>query len=1099
MLANSGPEKCLRMWTPTAKYLSQKLPDHSFRIVPLSFDHISTAVRNEEVDFVLANPVIYMELDAKYGISRIATLKSSLSPDYPLLGGVIFTRADNHQIYELRDLAGKKFVAVAPDSLGGWLAALREFKKAGINPFKDFARLQFTGNHESVIYAVIEGKADAGTANTNEFVDLIRGDKIKLRDFRVIVPEWIRKSEEFPYPVSTRLYPDWPFAKLRGTSEDLATKVAIALLRMDGNDEAARAANCYGWSYPLNYQSIDELSKELRLGDYRNLREMSSIEIFHKYKTAFIPAFIIFVILLIASIILAYLYRRTKRSEESLIKNEQKLKTSNKQLEDIIEFLPDATLIVDDSGDVVAWNRAIEEMTGIEKTAIIGKHYSNSAVAFYGEHRPFLVDLVFQNNDELVGKYNYIEQKKNTIYAEVYASKLYGGKGAYIWITVSSLIDPNGHVIGGIESIRDITEHVETENQLKNMSHQKDLILRASGEGILGLDVNGNHTFVNPSAANMLGYGEDELIGRRSHSTWHHTKKNGEHYPEEECPIYKTFKDSTFHHNNDEVFWRKDGSSFQVSYTSSPILEQGRPIGAVVTFRDITKRKRLEEALVKSRELDQILVDALPYPAMLIQYPQRTILNANRLAKEAGARNGGICHRDFGKNIYVVGGTNHCSFCKADEMYEKQKSIITDKLLAYDKWWTVCWIPVKGNIYLHFMMDISERERAEREHKKLEEQIYHLQKMEAIGTLAGGVAHDFNNILTAITGFAGLAQTNAKEDPAIEGYMQQVLNAAGRAADLTKRLLAFSRKQVIEPVLSDLNEIVRNIEKMLRRILTEDIELHTVLSGRELPVLVDVGQIDQVLINLAANARDAMPYGGQLAIETDVIAVEGSYPEVHVFESTGTYAVLSVSDTGIGMDQETKENIFEPFFTTKEVGKGTGLGLSMVYGIIKQHNGNINVYSEIGKGTTFRIYLPLARTKRETIPESIHPLNAGKGETIIIAEDESQVREMMMILLQKNGYKIIEAVDGEDAVNKFRENKGTVSLVLLDVIMPRKNGKEAYAEIKGIEPRIKTIFMSGYTDDIISKNGILEEGFEFISKPIKPDALIRRIRDVLDR
>ncbi len=384
--------------------------------------------------------------------------------------------------------------------------------------------------------------------------------------------------------------------------------------------------------------------------------------------------------------------------------------------------------------------------------------------------------------------------------------------------------------------------------------------------------------------------------------------------------------------------------------------------------------------------------------------------------------------------------------------------------------------------------------------RKLEEQLRHSQKMEGIGTLAGGVAHDFNNILTAIIGYGSMAQKRLKDDATIQRYIQVILEAAKRAEELTKRLLAFSRKQVIEPVFADLNEIVRNIEKMLRRLLREEIELRTILSSGELPVLVDVGQMEQVLINLAANAQDAIPDGGHLVIQTDAVNVDSRYAESHLFDNMGMYAVLTVSDTGVGMDHGTKENIFEPFFTTKEVGKGTGLGLSMVYGIIKQHNGNINVYSEVGKGTTFKIYLPLARTKKEAISKPIKTaLPRGKGETIIIAEDELQVRESIRLLLQENGYEMIEAENGEDAVRKFKENRGTVSLVLLDVIMPVKNGREANEEIKGIEPGVKTIFMSGYTDDIISKKGILEEGFDFISKPIDPGTLMRKIREVLNR
>ena len=525
----------------------------------------------------------------------------------------------------------------------------------------------------------------------------------------------------------------------------------------------------------------------------------------------------------------------------------------------------------------------------------------------------------------------------------------------------------------------------------------------------------------------------------------------------------------------------------------------GKAIRLVGTHVDITERKQMEAALLKSKELDQILVDSLPYAAMLVQYPERIILNANRLAKDAGALIGGVCHKEFCKDVFVAPGAINCSFCRADEMYEKWETIVAEELFAHDTWQTIYWIPVKENMYLHFAIDISERKKAEAERNKLEEQLHHAQKMESIGILAGGVAHDFNNILSAIIGYGYMAQTMLKKDAATGGYIQEILDAANRAAELTRGLLAFSRKQVIAPALADLNEIVRNIEKMLRRVLTEDIELRTDLHVGELPVMVDVGQMEQVLMNLATNARDAMPDGGHLIIQTDTVHVDRDYAKAHFSQNADTYAILIVSDTGVGMANGIKENIFEPFFTTKEAGKGTGLGLSMVYGIVKQHHGNIRVYSEVGKGTTFKIYLPLAQTKIEEFPATIHPLPKGEGETILITEDETQVRESIRLILQENGYKIIEAENGQDAVRKFKENRDSVSLILLDVIMPAKNGREAYEEIKGICPAVKAIFMSGYTDDIISKKGILEEGFELISKPINPDALIRKIRIILDR
>ncbi len=537
-------------------------------------------------------------------------------------------------------------------------------------------------------------------------------------------------------------------------------------------------------------------------------------------------------------------------------------------------------------------------------------------------------------------------------------------------------------------------------------------------------------------------------------------------------------------------------------WTFGFIIMLNQQLNAEIT-RDITDRKLAEKVLLKNARLLRRAEEM----ARLGNW--EFFLDENKLQASEGA--GAIYGLE--NKEWCVSDVQNIPLPEYRPILDRALKDLIERGISYNVEFKICR-PTDGkiidihsmaeydsakNVVFGVIQDVTDHMRTEKERDTLQIQLRHAQKMEAIGTLAGGVAHDFNNILTAIIGYGGLAKMNVKDDATTLRYMQQILEAANRAGDLTKRLLAFSRKQIIEPVLIDLNEIVGSIEKMLGRIMTEDIELSTVLSAVELPVLVDIGQVEQVVINLAANARDAMPDGGRLVIQTDAVNVDSRYAEAHIFEKMGMYAVLTVSDTGVGMDQETKENIFEPFFTTKEVGKGTGLGLSMVYGIIKQHNGNIDVHSEVGKGTTFRIYLPLTQTKRGEISKPVQALPGGKGETIIVAEDELQVREIIMSFLQKNGYKIIEAENGEEAIRKFKKNRGVVSLILLDVIMPVKNGREAYEEIKGIEPGVKTIFMSGYTDDIISRKGILEEGFDFISKPINPDTLMRKIRDVLDR
>ncbi len=385
------------------------------------------------------------------------------------------------------------------------------------------------------------------------------------------------------------------------------------------------------------------------------------------------------------------------------------------------------------------------------------------------------------------------------------------------------------------------------------------------------------------------------------------------------------------------------------------------------------------------------------------------------------------------------------------------------------------------------------------EHRKLEAQLRHAQRMESIGTLAGGVAHDFNNILTGIIGYGSLALMKMAADDPHRINIQNMLEASDRAVHLTKELLMFSRKQLIDRRPADLNMVVAKVQKFLKRVIGEDIEIKTMLHGGELTVMADVYQLEQVLMNLATNARDSMPNGGTVTVSTGIVRLDAGFTTAHGYGSPGRYALIIVSDTGGGMDKETLQRIFEPFFTTKDVGKGTGLGLAVVYGIIKQHDGHINVYSEPGHGTTFRIYLPLvepdtgeeASRQREEAP-------VRGTETILLAEDNELVRDLAKSVLTEFGYTVIEAVDGEDAIWKFREHADSIQLLLFDMVMPILSGKEASDEIRKMKPGIKTIFASGYAPDIVMQKLADEDDIQLISKPMSPTELLRKVRSVLD-
>ena len=384
--------------------------------------------------------------------------------------------------------------------------------------------------------------------------------------------------------------------------------------------------------------------------------------------------------------------------------------------------------------------------------------------------------------------------------------------------------------------------------------------------------------------------------------------------------------------------------------------------------------------------------------------------------------------------------------------------------------------------------------------KTLEEQLRQAQKMEAIGQFAGGIAHDFNNILTAIFGFASLIQLKMPEEDPLRFNVDQVLAAAERAAGLTQSLLTFSRKQVLNLRPVSLNEIIGKVDKFLGRIIGEDIKLQTLFKGDDIVVQADSGQIEQVLLNLATNARDAMPQGGILSVVTETVEIDQEYIDFYGYGLPGAYARMTISDSGTGMDAQTKKRIFDPFFTTKEVGKGTGLGLSIVYGIVKQHKGFINVYSEPGRGTTFSIYLPLANRELlvKTEPTDMaYP--KGGSETILMAEDDSLVRELSKTVLTEYGYTVIEATNGEEALQKFLENRDSIRLLLLDVVMPKKNGKEVHEEIKKMGANVKVIFLSGYPAEMVNDTGLLGQGAQLIMKPVHPQHLLRTIREELDR
>jgi len=559
-----------------------------------------------------------------------------------------------------------------------------------------------------------------------------------------------------------------------------------------------------------------------------------------------------------------------------------------------------------------------------------------------------------------------------TMGEEVAIDSLQSGATDYVLKHRSARLIPG--VRRALKEAQERAERKRAEEALQRVSRQNELILSSAAEGIYGLDLQGRTIFVNPAAARMIGWAVDDLLGKSLHAILHHSKPDRTLYPQEECPIYATCMDGAVHQVGDEVFWRKDGTCFPVEYTSTPIRdEHGMIVGAVVTFRDVTERKKLEEQLRQS------------------------------------------------------------------------------------------------------------------------------QKMEAIGQLTGGIAHDFNNLLTIINGYSEMTLQLLKADDPLRSNVEAVRQAGERAASLTRQLLTFSRRQVLEPKVLDLNAVVTNIDKMLQRLIGEDIDLVPKLQPGLGRVKVDPGEIEQVIMNLAVNARDAMPQGGKLTIATKNVELDENYTKRHVGIKPGPYVMLAVSDNGCGMDKATQKRIFEPFFTTKEKGKGTGLGLATVYGIVKQSSGSIWMYSEVGGGTVFKIYLPMIQGDAEAIAPKAGLAKPLRGsETVLVVEDQAEIRQLISKVLKECGYVVLEAGHGKAAFRISGRYEGMIHLMITDLVMPVISGRELRDRLASARPNMKVLFISGYTDDAVLRHGILEKGVAFIQKPFTPDSLLRKVREVLD-
>jgi PAS domain S-box-containing protein len=767
----------------------------------------------------------------------------------------------------------------------------------------------------------------------------------------------------------------------------------------------------------------------------------------------------------------------------------------------LIDQTYDAILVWAWDGPITFWNRGAERLYGFSRDAAIGQVSHNllrtKCPGCPGGVEAFLQALDRQGSWE--GELHHTTKSGDAAIVESRMVLVHDTAGNYVLEANRNITERKKVEVELREAhelletrIRERTaELARTSEKLRATEERFRLLVEAvSGHAILMLDPNGTILTWNSGAETINGYTADEIIGQ-NYACLFTPEGIAEGKPERELELAST------EGRADIEGWRvrKNGSRFWADGTLAAVYAaDGRIHGFAKITRDMTAKRRNDELLrsVLDHTLDGIVsIDEVGTVSMINKAGQSLF---GWTADEVIGQNVKMLmpapyhadHDRYVANYLRTGQAKVIGIGREVRGVRKNGTSFPVDLAVTE------FRLDEQRYFVGIVRDISER-------KKLETQLQQAQKMEAFGQLAGGVAHDFNNLLTVISLNTETLLTIIPSGGEVDGIVREIRDTGERAASLTHQLLAFSRQQVLEPRILDLGSVIADAEKMLRRVIGEDVQLATALPPGTSRVKVDPGQIHQVIMNLAVNARDAMPLGGKLTIETSNVVLGASYVQTHAEVRAGRFVMVAVSDTGCGMTPDVKRRIFEPFFTTKEVGRGTGLGLAVVHGIVKQSGGSIEVYSEPGCGTTFKIYLPAVDEE----PSGVSPTRSGASprgcETILLVEDENGVRKIAARTLEKCGYTVLTAADGQAALHLVASHEERIHLLLTDVVMPDVSGRQLAEALVARHPGLKLVFMSGYTADAVVRHGVLQANVAFLQKPFTPDALARKVRDTLDK
>ncbi len=766
-----------------------------------------------------------------------------------------------------------------------------------------------------------------------------------------------------------------------------------------------------------------------------------------------------------------------KEAERALRQSEEKYRT-------LMEHAGDAIIHASVDGEILESNRKTEELLGYAVRELAGVNYSR----LHPGHE----------SREIFGK-----GKRGSAQGTLEDALAVRRDGSLIPIDMSwSEIKVRGASVIQV-IMHDVSRRKKAEDGLRESESRYRAIFENTGTAMVIFEKEMTISFVNTEFERMSGCRRTEIEGRRKWSDF--IQDHGQKSETSRLRCVASSKDnlspavkptSAGAQNFRAVVVSRTGSRKPVLVCIAALPGSGRSIASLI---DVSQLVYAEQVLKQSEERYRALVQQSSEAIFIVDPKTKKIMEVNKpFSNMLGYEDDDIQSLFLYDLIMesksfidtsVSKTMQNGQYFMGERNFRGKNGLVVDVDIAASS------INYGNSTFIMMSFrDITEK-------KQMEAALRQAQKMEAIGTLAGGIAHDFNNMLQVIAGCAYQLNEKLKErkDDPLASLTEQALSSCEKASQLTKSILTFSRKQPIDPQPIDVNSVISSIERLLKRIVGEEIEFHMEYSADRLLVMADKVQIEQVLINIATNARDAMPKGGVMRIGATIEEIGEPFVRSRGYGIPGAYACISVSDTGSGMDEETKRRIFEPFYTTKEMGKGTGLGMSVVYGIVKQHKGYIDVESQPGMGTTIKVYFPLTAITQNDTPAAPEggPV-VGGTETILLAEDEREVRTFLTGILEEAGYSIIEAENGEDAVEKYAASKKDIHLALIDVVMPRKDGKQAYDEMRKIRRNVKVIFMSGYSEDTVHSRGILKTGVALLSKPVPPVLLLSKIRETLD-